>query len=180
VTAGVPVDDTVAVSYSVNRAAKQIAQPVSCTLDGVATECGVQGSSSKNLTSYSRTLAGLADGPHTFAVTFTLTDGGKATSATQFVIDAAMTLEEACASLVVGGTVSSNWLWIWTCGSTLEQGLQQPGPGQAAGLFALALGAEGVEALSEYCDIEPQEVQWSGLTSPEDDALLTIQWVCVP
>ena len=62
--------------------------------------------STKKLTSYSRALAGLADGVHVFAVTFTLTDGGTATASVEFTIDTP-TLEETCTDLL-GGTVTYN------------------------------------------------------------------------
>jgi len=115
-TAATPVDDTVTVSYSINRAAKQIAQPVSCTLDTFAVDCGAQISTSKKLTTYSLNLTGLADGFHTFAVTFTLTDGGTATASTEFTItppaSAYAQWETACSGLngfsAAGGST-------WSC-----------------------------------------------------------------
>jgi hypothetical protein len=117
-TADVPVDDTVVVRYEINRGLKQIAQPVSCTLDNVATDCGLQQSSTKKLTSYATTLTALPGGSHTFQVTFTLTDGGVATAVAEFSIeDTPLTLEETCATMLVGGGVltltpgeSSSWL----------------------------------------------------------------------
>lgn len=98
-----PVDDTVTVTSTVNRGAKQIRQPVSCTLDDVTVDCGTQTGSTKTLTSYSRDLTGLADGVHLFVVTFTLTDGGTAAASVEFTIDTP-TLEETCAT-AMGGLV---------------------------------------------------------------------------
>jgi len=109
-----PVDDTVTVTYSVNRGAKQLRQPVSCTLDVVPTACGDVTASSKKLTSYSRDLTELAGGLHVFVVTFTLTDGGTATASVEFTIDTP-TLEETCTT-VLGGTMTYNLGPIaWRC-----------------------------------------------------------------
>ena len=91
--------DSVVVLSSVNRAAKQIRQPVSCTLDGATADCGLQATSSKKLTSYSTTITGLGVGSHTFAVTFTLTDGGAAGATVEFNISPPPTPHESCIAL---------------------------------------------------------------------------------
>lgn len=142
----VPVDDTVTVSYRMNRAAKQITQPVSCTLDTSTVDCGVQLSTSKKLTTYSTTLTGLAAGSHTFAVTFILTDGGTATAAVEFIIDTP-TLEEACASLggiLVPGLSGS----LWACDGQPYTGPQPTTPSEGLA----AIGDTWSAALDPYCD----------------------------
>jgi hypothetical protein len=116
-TASVPVGDSVVVDYDVNRAAKQIRQPVSCSLDGDAlADCGLQQSTSKKLTSYSANLTGLEDGEHTFVVTFTLTDGGTATVTAAFTISTSLSLEETCSAF--GGTINPDIPSTvrWECG----------------------------------------------------------------
>ena len=112
ITAVEPVGNTVTVRYTINRAAKQISQPV-CTLDTFTTVgCGDQtGPSTKKLTTYSTTLTGLESGDHAFAVTFTLTDGGSATATALFTTDAPSLLEQECNRL--GGILAVGGPYRW-------------------------------------------------------------------
>ncbi|WP_314503879.1 hypothetical protein [uncultured Microbacterium sp.] len=106
--------NSVVVLSTVNRAAKQIRQPVFCTLDGATADCGLQGPTSKKLTSYSTTLTGVGVGTHTFAVTFTLTDGGAAGATVEFNISPPPTPQESCIAL--GGDFAlGNRGYTWTC-----------------------------------------------------------------
>lgn len=124
ITAVAPVGDTVTVTYTINRAAKQISQPV-CTLDMFTTtvDCGDQtGSSTKKLTTYSTTLTGLADDSYMFEVRFTLTDGGTATTSAEFTITTAPSTyaewETACNSVSGQDFGSFN---SWTCRYALTE-----------------------------------------------------------
>ena len=109
--------DSAVVDYSINRAAKQIRQPVSCTLDGHPVDCGRRGPSSKKLSSYSTTLTGLESGmKHAFQVTFTLADGGTASATVQFAIAPPPTPQQAC--IAQGGSYYPDYnFYRWFCES---------------------------------------------------------------
>jgi hypothetical protein len=172
-TAAEPVDDSVAVTYSVNRAEKQVSSPVSCTLDGGPTACGAVTGSAKKLTSYALNLTNLADGEHAFAVTFTLTDGGSATAAALFTIDTGPTLEEACADS--GGVLTENTAdgQLWLCLADPYLG-QQPAPG----LDVFDLMDNWVEAFYSYC---PQTIIPSAFFANEFlGAIAAMQVECRP
>lgn len=145
-TASEPVDDSVTINYSVNRALKQVRPSVMCTLETVTIPCGRATESTKKLTSYALSLSGLPDGVHVFAVRFTLTDGGTATATALFTIDTVPTLEEACTEL--GGILTENTAdgAIWTCLDD-PYGGQQPAPG----LDVFDLMDNWVEHLFAYC-----------------------------
>ena len=85
ITAGptVNADDSVSLTYSINRQSKSIASRV-CTVDTATSSttvgCGSLPATKTNPTVANVTVSGLADGTYTFTVRFTLTGGGGGTT----------------------------------------------------------------------------------------------------
>ena len=85
----VPTDQSVTVTYTINRANKAIASQT-CTLDGASTPCDTSPNSATGKpvkTTYSVTINGLDNGDHTFAVSFLLADGNGGSNSDTFTIN---------------------------------------------------------------------------------------------
>ena len=96
-----PAGYSVTITSTINRAVTPGNPTVTCTLASTALggttlldDCGAA-TSTKKLTTYARTIPGLAAGEYTLVVTFTLSDGGTATATAHFTI---LGLREACAA----------------------------------------------------------------------------------
>lgn len=68
----VVVEDTVTITYTTNRSAKESLRLLSCTLDGTPVECGEVSptGTTKKSTNFTVTYSGLAAGEHTWEVAF--------------------------------------------------------------------------------------------------------------
>ena len=85
----VPSGQSVTVTYTINRAHKAVASQT-CTLDGNSTPCDTSPNSATGKpvkTTYAVTINSLANGEHTFAVSFRLADGNGGSNSDTFTIN---------------------------------------------------------------------------------------------
>lgn len=132
--AAVVTNDSATATYAINRTANQI-RTQTCTLDGIPTACDTTADSSTRkpaLTTYAVTFDSLANGEHTFIVSFRLTDGGTVTESALFTVDDT----PACAKNTQAGSVASGDLQAVinaaTAGDTIEI------TGTCSGSFAIS------------------------------------------
>jgi len=113
----------------------------------------------KKLTSYSKTLTGLENGEHVFAVTFTLTDGGTASATAEFSISTVATLEETCIAqngyLLIGQAPSYDWLCENLTSSLAELALNALMPYCSSGLLTVVTDINTTYPVSVTCDFAP-------------------------
>lgn len=105
---GTVSDDTAQVIAAVNRGTQQL-RSASCTLDGVAIDCGAPTGNGKKSATFTASLTGLATGEHIVVVTVRLTDGGTASGSTTLEASgppAPPTFDQVCAG--AGGSVSQH------------------------------------------------------------------------